>query len=38
MALDSIADNIAGLYPIETKPKVVLPQNTTKERLATCKN
>lgn len=31
MVLDYIADNIVGLYPIETKPKVVLPHNTTKK-------
>ncbi|CAO3676284.1 unnamed protein product [Rhizopus stolonifer] len=31
MVLDYIADNIVGLYPIETKPKVFLPHNTTKK-------
>ncbi len=31
MALDYIADSIIGLYPIESKPKIVLPHNTTKK-------
>jgi hypothetical protein len=31
MALVCIADSIIGLYPIESKPKIVLPHNTTKK-------